>query len=93
MGTPAVAPELAGAARRLFAGDGVPVSWLRDSAGFVAQRVVAMVVAIRAMVLAGAGAMVMPPKRMAAMVAIAVIGVAAMVRPMRAGPIAAFLVL
>jgi 3-hydroxybutyryl-CoA dehydrogenase len=46
MGTPAVSPEIAGAARRLFAGDGVPVSWLRDSAGFVAQRVVAMVVAI-----------------------------------------------
>jgi 3-hydroxybutyryl-CoA dehydrogenase len=46
MTTPATDPALAAAARRLFAGDGAKVSLIRDSAGFVAQRTVAMVVAI-----------------------------------------------
>jgi len=46
MATPATDPSLAAAAQRLFAADGARVSLLRDSPGFVAQRVVAMVVAI-----------------------------------------------
>jgi 3-hydroxybutyryl-CoA dehydrogenase len=46
MTTPATDPALAAAAQRLFAADGARVSLLRDSAGFVAQRVVAMVIAI-----------------------------------------------
>jgi 3-hydroxybutyryl-CoA dehydrogenase len=46
MATPATDPALAGAARRLFAADGARASLVRDSAGFVAQRVVAMVVAV-----------------------------------------------
>jgi 3-hydroxybutyryl-CoA dehydrogenase len=46
MTTPATDPAVAAAARRLFAGDGARVSLVRDSAGFVAQRVVAMVVAV-----------------------------------------------
>jgi 3-hydroxybutyryl-CoA dehydrogenase len=46
MATPATDPALAAAARRLFAADGARVSMLRDSAGFVAQRIVAMVVAV-----------------------------------------------
>jgi 3-hydroxybutyryl-CoA dehydrogenase len=46
MGTPATDPGVLAAARRLMASDGVPVSVLRGSPGFVAQRIVAMVVAI-----------------------------------------------
>jgi 3-hydroxybutyryl-CoA dehydrogenase len=46
MATPATDPALAAAARHLFAADGAKVSMLRDSAGFVAQRIVAMVVAV-----------------------------------------------
>ncbi len=46
MTTPATNPTLAAAARRLFAGDGAKVELIRDSAGFVAQRIVAMVVAV-----------------------------------------------
>jgi len=46
MGTPLTAPEVMAATQRLFAADGAAVSVLRDSAGFVSQRVVAMVVAI-----------------------------------------------
>lgn len=46
MRTPATNPALADAASRFFAGDGAAVSLIRDSAGFVAQRVVAMVVAV-----------------------------------------------
>ena len=46
MTTPATDPALAEAARRLFAADGARSSLVRDSAGFVAQRIVAMVVAI-----------------------------------------------
>jgi 3-hydroxybutyryl-CoA dehydrogenase len=46
MATPATDPALAAAARRLFAADGARASLVRDSAGFVAQRVVAMVVAV-----------------------------------------------
>ena len=46
MATPATDPALALAARRLFSSDGARASLVRDSAGFVAQRIVAMVVAI-----------------------------------------------
>jgi len=46
MTTPATDPLLAQAARCLFAADGARVSLLRDSPGFVAQRVVALVIAI-----------------------------------------------
>ena len=46
MTTPATAVEMRDAAHALFARDGVPVSVIRDSAGFVAQRVVAHVVNI-----------------------------------------------
>lgn len=46
MATPATNPGLAQAARRLFTADGARVSLLRDSAGFVAQRIIAMVVAV-----------------------------------------------
>jgi 3-hydroxybutyryl-CoA dehydrogenase len=46
MGTPATAPEAIDAARRLMAADGAAVSVLRDSPGFVAQRIVAMVIAV-----------------------------------------------
>jgi len=44
MATPATAPAMRDAAHALFARDGVPVSVIRDSPGFVAQRVVAHVV-------------------------------------------------
>jgi 3-hydroxybutyryl-CoA dehydrogenase len=44
MSTPVTAPEVRGAAHALLAADGVPVSLIRDSAGFVAQRVVAHIV-------------------------------------------------
>ncbi|MEZ5661614.1 MAG: 3-hydroxyacyl-CoA dehydrogenase [Burkholderiaceae bacterium] len=46
MRSPATDPGVAQAVASLFAGDGAQVSMLRDSAGFVAQRVVAMIVAI-----------------------------------------------
>jgi 3-hydroxybutyryl-CoA dehydrogenase len=46
MATPATDPGVLAAARRLMAADGAAVSVLRDSAGFVAQRIVAMVVAV-----------------------------------------------
>ena len=46
MPTPATRPDYRDAAHALFAADGVPVSMLRDSPGFVAQRVVAMIVSI-----------------------------------------------
>jgi 3-hydroxybutyryl-CoA dehydrogenase len=46
MTTPATAPGMRDAAHALLARDGVPVSVIRDSAGFVAQRVVAHIVNI-----------------------------------------------
>jgi 3-hydroxybutyryl-CoA dehydrogenase len=46
MTTPVTQPALRDAAHRLLAADGVAVSVIRDSAGFVAQRVVAMVINI-----------------------------------------------
>ncbi|HVL55446.1 MAG TPA: 3-hydroxyacyl-CoA dehydrogenase [Burkholderiaceae bacterium] len=46
MRTAATRGDVAAAAARLFAADGARVSLLRDSTGFVAQRVVAMIVAI-----------------------------------------------
>ena len=44
MTTPVTKPEVREAAHALLASDGVPVSPIRDSAGFVAQRVVAHIV-------------------------------------------------
>ena len=44
MTTPVTRPEVRDAAHALLASDGVPVSVIRDSAGFVAQRVVAHIV-------------------------------------------------
>jgi 3-hydroxybutyryl-CoA dehydrogenase len=44
MTTPVTKPEVRDAAHALIASDGVPVSVIRDSAGFVAQRVVAHIV-------------------------------------------------
>ena len=46
MTTPVTAPASRDAAHALFAHDGVPVSVIRDSAGFVAQRIVATIVNI-----------------------------------------------
>lgn len=46
MTTPVTRPEVRDAAHALFAKDGVPVSVIRDSAGFVAQRMVATIVNI-----------------------------------------------
>ena len=46
MTTPVTAPEVRDAAHGLFASDGIPVSVIRDSAGFVAQRVIATIVNI-----------------------------------------------
>ncbi|BAO86781.1 3-hydroxyacyl-CoA dehydrogenase [Caballeronia cordobensis] len=46
MTTPATTPAMRDAAHALFAFDGVPVTVIRDSAGFVAQRVVATIVNI-----------------------------------------------
>jgi len=48
MGTPATTPAMLAAAAALFARDGARVSVLRDSAGFIAQRVVAMIVSVAA---------------------------------------------
>lgn len=44
MGTPVTDPAVLRAAHGLLAADGVPVTVVRDSAGFVAQRILAMVV-------------------------------------------------
>ena len=46
MTTPVTRPEARDAAHGLLAADGVPVSVIRDSAGFVAQRVIAHIVNI-----------------------------------------------
>src|SRR5690606_22411504 len=46
MPTPATRAEYRDAAHALFATDGTPVSMLRDSPGFVAQRVFAMILSI-----------------------------------------------
>ena len=46
MVTPVTAAAVREAAHGLFAADGVPVSVIADSAGFVAQRVIAMIVSI-----------------------------------------------
>ncbi len=46
MGNPAVRPDMLAAAAAIFANDGKPVSTIRDSAGFVTQRVVAAIVNI-----------------------------------------------
>jgi 3-hydroxybutyryl-CoA dehydrogenase len=46
MGTPITDPAYLAAAHGLFASDGVPVTVCRDSPGFIAQRIVAMIVNI-----------------------------------------------
>ncbi len=46
MTTPLTDPTMRDAAHALFAADGTPVSMIRDSAGFVAQRIVACIVNI-----------------------------------------------
>ncbi len=46
MPTPATRPAFLEAARALFGSDGAAVSVLRDSPGFIAQRVIAMIVSI-----------------------------------------------
>jgi 3-hydroxybutyryl-CoA dehydrogenase len=46
MGTPVTDPAFRDAAHALLAGDGVPVTVCRDSPGFIAQRIVAMIVNI-----------------------------------------------
>ena len=46
MTTPVTSPEMRDAAHGLFGSDGVPVSVICDSAGFVAQRVLAVIVNI-----------------------------------------------
>src|SRR5204863_9911267 len=46
MTTPVTAPAMRAAAHALLASDGVPVSVIRDSPGFVAQRVLAQIVNI-----------------------------------------------
>ena len=46
MTTPATRAEYRDAAHAIFASDGVPVTMLRDSPGFIAQRVIAMIVSI-----------------------------------------------
>jgi 3-hydroxybutyryl-CoA dehydrogenase len=46
MATPATSPAARDAAQGLFAADGCPVTMIRDSAGFIAQRVVACIVNI-----------------------------------------------
>jgi 3-hydroxybutyryl-CoA dehydrogenase len=48
MTTPATSPAYRDAAQAIFSSDGVRVSMIRDSAGFVAPRIVAMIVAIAA---------------------------------------------
>jgi len=44
MVTPVTRPEFRAAAHAMFAADGVPVTVIRDSTGFVAQRILAMIV-------------------------------------------------
>jgi 3-hydroxybutyryl-CoA dehydrogenase len=46
MTTPLTTPEMRSAAHGLFAANGVPVSLIRDSAGLIAQRIVACIVNI-----------------------------------------------
>ena len=46
MGTPLTTPTMRDAAHGLLASDGVPVTVCRDSPGFIAQRIVAMIVNI-----------------------------------------------
>ncbi len=46
MKTPVTDPAFTASAHGLFAGDGTPVTVIRDSAGFVAQRILAMIVNI-----------------------------------------------
>jgi 3-hydroxybutyryl-CoA dehydrogenase len=46
MKTPVTDPAFTACAHGLFAGDGIPVTVIRDSAGFVAQRILAMIVNI-----------------------------------------------
>src|SRR5713226_6389819 len=46
MATPVTTPAMSAAAHGLLASDGVPVSVIRDSPGFVAQRVIAQIVNI-----------------------------------------------
>ena len=46
MATPATLPQVRQAARGLFASGGTPVTLIRDSPGFIAQRIVAMIVNI-----------------------------------------------
>ena len=46
MSTPLTTQEMRAAAHALFAADGVPVSLIRDSAGLIAQRIVAAIVNI-----------------------------------------------
>jgi 3-hydroxybutyryl-CoA dehydrogenase len=46
MTTPMTTPEMRAAAHGLLAGDGVPVTVIRDSPGFVAQRTIAQIVNI-----------------------------------------------
>ncbi|HDL16991.1 MAG TPA: 3-hydroxyacyl-CoA dehydrogenase, partial [Rhizobiales bacterium] len=46
MKTPVTEPAFTASAHGLFAGDGTPVTVIRDSAGFVAQRILAMIVHI-----------------------------------------------
>jgi 3-hydroxybutyryl-CoA dehydrogenase len=46
MGTPLVDPAIRDAAHGLLASDGIPVTVIRDSPGFIAQRIVAMIVNI-----------------------------------------------
>ena len=48
MTTPATRADMRAAAHALFAADGVPVTVIRDSAGFVAQRIVSIIVSIAA---------------------------------------------
>ncbi len=46
MKTPVTDPNFTASARGLFASDGIPVTVIRDSSGFVAQRILAMIVNI-----------------------------------------------
>jgi 3-hydroxybutyryl-CoA dehydrogenase len=46
MATPVTTPEMRDAAHGLFASDGVPVTLMTDAYGFIAQRILAMVVNI-----------------------------------------------
>lgn len=50
MGTPATRPEILTTTRAMLAADGTPASVLRDSPGFVAQRILATIINIAAQV-------------------------------------------